>query len=131
MAEELWRELADLKTEIKTLRKEVELRFDSVAPRGWVQDILKPIEQAITKIETAIQGQADVVGDIGEQIKTLFTAHDQFLKEKAAQERKELEGRTALGYIKRFGPVVAFVLSMVTLFRVAGTVLELWLQQHK
>jgi len=121
---ELWEKLSELSTQVATLRKEMELRFDSVAPRGWVHDVLDPIKQSISKIENAIASQSATVGDLAEKMKMMFESHDAFLKEKAESEREQLKSQTWSGLIKKYAPVVLFILSLFTLFGV----LRVWIE---
>ena len=124
----MWEKLSELSTQVATLRKEMELRFDSVAPRGWVHDILDPIKQSINKIENAIASQSATVGELASNMKLMFDSHNTLLKEKAESEREQLKSQTWLGMIKKYAPVVLFILSLFTLFGLLRVWLETWIK---
>jgi hypothetical protein len=52
------------------------------------------------------------------------------LKEKAQAERAELLAKTPLGLVKKYGPVVTFIIGSIAVYRILGAVAEGWLRIH-
>jgi len=58
----------------------LESQRDNLAPRTWVQEVLRPLEQSITRMEQSVSRLAD-------ESKILFSFHEELLKERAEHER--------------------------------------------
>ena len=101
----------------------LEARFLTYAPREWVKDFIKPVQDSVNRMEA-------IVNSLTEKADALFDAHDSLLKEKAEQERKQWAERTPLGLVKKYGPVVTFAAGSIALYRVLGTLAETWLKAH-
>lgn len=101
----------------------LEQQFASYAPREWVKDFIKPVQDSVNRMES-------IVNSLSEKADHLFDAHDSLLREKAEQERKGWLERTPLGLIKKYGPVVTFIVGIVAIYRLAGSLLENWIRAH-
>lgn len=101
----------------------LEAQFKSYAPREWVKDFIKPVQDSVNRMES-------IVNSLTEKADALFDAHDSLLKEKAEQERKQWAERTPLGLIRKYGPVVSFVAGSIAVYRLLGTLAETWLKTH-
>lgn len=120
----LWKELADLKASVSLLETRVDGRLGSLAPRDWVHEILSPLQQAVTKMESSVT-------QLSEDAKELFDTHKQMLREKGERERQECAERTPLGIVKKYAPVIGFLVGAVALFRVLGSLAESYIQTHR
>lgn len=72
-------ELVERVTRLETIH-------DNMAPRTWVQDILKPIEQSILRMEQTVSRQA-------EESKILRSLHEHLLTDRAGRDRAESEAK--------------------------------------
>jgi hypothetical protein len=115
----LWEEVSGMKAEIATIKA----RLDGHAPREWVRELVGPIQVAVTGMEQTVLG-------LSESAQKLFASHDELLKEKAAADRAELMAKTPLGLVKRYGPVIGFIVGCTAIYRILGTLAESWLHGH-
>lgn len=113
-----------MQSSVRLLETKVDGRMETLAPREWVHQIMQPIQQSITRMETA-------VSQLTTDAKDLFDAHSAMLKEKGDRERQEWAEKTPLGLVKKYAPVIGFLVGTVALFRILGSWFEVWLQQHK
>ena len=122
--DEVWRQLSDLKSSVRLLETKVDGKVEALAPREWVHQLMQPIQQSITRMEAS-------VSQLTTDAKDLFDAHSAMLTEKGARERQEWAERTPLGLVKKYAPVIAFLVACVALFRVLGSLADYWLAAHK
>jgi hypothetical protein len=103
----------------------VEKQLDGVAPRQWVElfvkDIVQPIRDSIKGIEHSI---SELAKD-GQEIYTAFK--ESIRKEEERKTQKYEDGRLP-NVVKRWGAVAAAVGAIWFLFRIAGTLLEMWMK---
>jgi hypothetical protein len=115
----LWERINEMSVAIAELKTQVKEH----ATHGWVRDIIRPIEQSVSRMEVAVTSLSD-------DAKSLFAAHDAMLKEKAAAERAELESKTPMGLVKKYAPVIAFLLGAIALYGILSAAVQSWLRAH-
>lgn len=131
----------------------LESKFDNIAPRTWVLEVLKPVEQSISRMEQTVSRLAD-------ESKILFSFHEQLLKERAEHERLESEAKLqaiheqhaqamkaaqdaaasaearaasagALHWIeKKASPVVSFLSTVIGIVIIGGGLFAWWITNY-
>lgn len=131
----------------------LESLHDNLAPRTWVQEVMAPVQQSITRME-------QTVTRLAEESKILFSFHEQLLKERAEHERQESEAKIlaiqeqhaqamkvaqaaahhaeeraeragALHWIeKKAGPVVSFLSTVVGIIAIGGGLIAWWITNY-
>lgn len=121
----------DTNRDIETRVALLEVRFGHYADREWVREYVLPTQNSVTEIKNSIVSLTGEMKHLAEQLLTVFAAHNAFLEEKRKASEKESEENTPLGLVKKYAPVVVFLVAVVALFRVLGTVFETWVQHIK
>jgi hypothetical protein len=101
----------------------IEDQLKDIPPREWVKDFVRPLEHSIAKIEaavTSLAGRAD----------SLFSAHNELLREKAAQDKKALEERTPVGWLKKWAPMFSLIATLFLLYNILSSLLQAWMKAH-
>ena len=101
----------------------IEDQLKDIPPREWVKDFVRPLEHSIAKIEAAVTMLAS-------RADSLFTAHNELLREKAAQDKKSLEERTPSGWLKKWGPVFSLIGALFLVYNILSSMLQAWLKAH-
>lgn len=101
----------------------LEEKLESLPPREWVKDFVRPLQDSISEIKNAVTSLAS-------KAESLFTAHNELLREKSAQDKKAMEERTAMGMIKRWTPVVGMVGLLFVVYQVVSALATTWLKAH-
>lgn len=122
--DELWNAVSALRSDVRLMQEKMDGRLQDLAPRGWVHELVAPIQQSVVRMEAAVSGLA-------EDAKLLFKSHSDVLEEKRKQNELEWAARTPLGLVKKYGPVIGFLVGVVALFRILGSLFEVWLSTHK
>jgi hypothetical protein len=112
----LWDKVTAMEIEISRIVTRLDNHQPTIALVGQLEKSVARIEQS--------------VASLSDDARNLFAAHDTLLKEKANTERAELLAKTPLGLVKRYGPVVGFIVGCTAVYRVLGTIAEGWLRSH-
>lgn len=113
----------DIETRVALLEE----RFSRYADRDWVRELLAPTQLAVNEIKNSINAVTSKMEFLADQVSTVFAAHNTFLEEKRLAEKQAAKENTPMGIIRKYAPAVAVLVGLVSLFRVLGTGLELWL----
>ena len=119
--------------------RSVEAQLKSYATQLHVAEALKPIEQSMLK-------QESIVNTLSLRVNTVFDMHEQLLQQRAKQEREEFEARirakeaaaeeklraleekTLLGRVRKYGPILGWILAGAALFGAIYKGLESWIR---
>jgi hypothetical protein len=112
----LWEKVTAMEIEIGRIVTRLDGHQPTIALVGQ-------LEKSVVRIEQS-------VASLSEDARNLFAAHDTLLKEKAQAERAELLAKTPLGLVKKYGPVVTFIIGSIAVYRILGAVAEGWLRIH-
>ena len=91
--------------------------------RLFVTEVVQPIKESVGKIEGSITRLA-------EESKELYDAHKAFIDAEQKRKEKEQEERTVSATLKRWGAVSGAVGAIWLLFRVVGTIIEVYIQSR-
>jgi len=96
--------------------------------RLYVSEVITPIQKSVDKIESAITKLADGEARRDKEVEGFYAAHKAALdKEQARREAEERE-KQLVPTLKRWGAVAAAVGAIWFVFRIVGTVLEVYIQ---
>jgi hypothetical protein len=99
----------------------LEEKLESLPPREWVKDFVRPLQDSITEISNAVKSLAS-------KAESLFTAHNELLREKSVADKKLIEERTASGMAKKWGPVISMLGACFLVYQVISTLITSWLK---
>lgn len=108
---------------IETRVAVLEAKMSSYAATEWVKDFIKPVQDSVNEMRV-------IVHTLGEKADALFDAHDSLLKEKAQHERQQWNEKTPLGIVKKYAPFISFIIGVVAVYRILGSVVETWLRSR-
>lgn len=108
-------------TRLEGRHERLEQRFDLYVTKDYLQQVVQPIERSVQQIEYAIKSQSESTNE-------LYEAHKKMMEKDEQRKQKEFDERTFFGLAKKWLPLAAGVVALVTLFRVIGTWLEIYLQ---
>lgn len=89
--------------------------------RLFVTEVISPIKESVSEIKTAMKTLTD-------ESKELYEAHKAFINAEQKRKEDEAKEKTLGATLKRWGAISAAVGSILVLLRVAGTILELYIQ---
>lgn len=116
----------------------LEAKNDDLAPRVWVQEALAPLNITLVRLEEAI-------ASLTQDSKSLYSAHERFLQERAEQERALFEEkmaalraenaaaaqRTFLNWFKdRAAPIAGAIATILALAAMIGGAVQWWIVEH-
>lgn len=109
----------NLETRVVLLEKQ----FEQYAPREWVFELIAPIRDSVRDIKIAVERQA-------EEARGLYESHKAMITKEEERREKLAEERTPMGLVRKYSPLVATIGGLVFIYRVLGTLAEVWLTSN-
>ena len=96
----------------------------------YVKQNIEPIERAVQGIERSFEKQAAQMSSLATKSEELYEAHKAFLENEQKRKDKEAEDKTISATIKRWGAIAASVGTILTVLKVAGTLIDAYLKSR-